>query len=54
MIHECPDVFLKDLSGVPLDREIEFTMDLVPDARSVSKAPYHMSLIELRELKLQL
>ena len=33
------DVFLDDLSGLPLDREIEFTIDLLPSTEPISIPP---------------
>ena len=47
-------MFPKDLPGVPPDREVEFTRDLVLDARPASRASYRMAPSELRELKVQL
>lgn len=44
------DVFPDDISGLPPDREVEFTIDLVPRTASISKAPYCMAPIELKEL----
>ena len=49
-----PDVFSEDLPGLPPDREVEFTIDLVPSIGPISKAPYRMVLTELKELKEQL
>ena len=51
---EFPDVFPEDLSGLPLDREIEFSIDLLPGTTPISKAPYRMAPVELEELKRQL
>ena len=51
---EFPEVFPKDIFGLPPEREIEFPIDLVPSAGPISIAPYRMSLIELDELKKQL
>ncbi|GKV30687.1 hypothetical protein SLEP1_g39472 [Rubroshorea leprosula] len=51
---EFPDVFPEDLSGSPLNKEIEFAIDLVLGTRPISKAPYRMALAELKELKVQL
>ena len=48
------DVFLDDLIELPLDRELKFTIDLVLGTTSISKAPYRMAPVELKELKLQL
>nr|GEV19644.1 retrotransposon protein, putative, Ty3-gypsy subclass [Tanacetum cinerariifolium] len=35
-------------------REIEFGIELIPGAEHISKAPYHMAPVELKELKEQL
>lgn len=43
--------FPEDVTSLPSEREIEFSIDLVPGAASVSIARYRMSLVELRELK---
>ncbi|MCI32958.1 RNA-directed DNA polymerase (Reverse transcriptase), partial [Trifolium medium] len=48
------DVFPKDVSDVPPEREVEFTIDLVPGTGPISMAPYRMSASELKELKKQL
>ncbi|KAA0056913.1 DNA/RNA polymerases superfamily protein [Cucumis melo var. makuwa] len=42
------------VTGLPLDREIEFSIDLVPVMAPISQAPYRMAPMELRELKSQL
>ena len=39
---------------MPLNREIEFSIDLLPSTAPISKAPYRMALTELKELKEQL
>ena len=54
MVKEFSDVFPNDLLGLPRDRDIEFTIDLVPGTASISMAPYRMTLLELRKLKVQL
>ena len=50
IVKEFPD----DISGLPPDREVEFTIDLIPGTEPISIPPYRMSPIELRELKAQL
>nr|GFA54227.1 putative reverse transcriptase domain-containing protein [Tanacetum cinerariifolium] len=40
--------------GIPPVREVEFSIELIPGAEPISKAPYHMAPIELKELKDQL
>ena len=47
-------MFPEDLPGLPLNREIEFVIDLVPGTTPISKAPYRMAPTELKELKVQL
>nr|GFC97942.1 putative reverse transcriptase domain, aspartic peptidase domain protein [Tanacetum cinerariifolium] len=48
------DVFPDELPGLPLAREIEFGIELIPSAEPISKAPYRMAPVELKELKEQL
>ena len=43
-----------EVPGLPLDREIEFAIDLVPGTTPISKAQYQMAPVELAELKVQL
>ena len=45
------DVFPKELPGLPLDREIEFEIELLPRTTPISKAPYRMAPTKLKELK---
>jgi hypothetical protein len=54
VVQEFSDVFPEDVSDVPPDREVEFTIDLVPGTSPISMAPYRMSASELSELKKQL
>ncbi|KAK1431931.1 hypothetical protein QVD17_08737 [Tagetes erecta] len=54
IVREYPDVFPDELPGLPPDREIEFSIDLIPGAEPISKAPYRMAPLELKELKEQL
>ena len=54
IVREFPDVFPEDLPGIPIDREIEFSFDLLPGTSPILKAPYQMAPIELKELKEQL
>jgi hypothetical protein len=39
---------------VPPERVIEFKIELQPDTAPIAKAPYKISLVELKELKIQL
>ncbi|KAK1648050.1 hypothetical protein QYE76_065855, partial [Lolium multiflorum] len=54
VVNEFQDVFPKELPGMPPDREIEFTIDLIPGTAPIAKAPYKMGPKELKELKEQL
>lgn len=42
------------MSGMPVDRNVEFYRYLELDTHLISIFPYCMDLIELRQLKLQL
>ncbi|WRX16228.1 zinc finger protein [Theobroma cacao] len=54
VVKEFVDVFPEELLGLPLEREIEFCIDLIPDTRPISIPPYRMASTELKELKDQL
>ncbi|KAL0536903.1 hypothetical protein IC582_025866 [Cucumis melo] len=54
VVKEFLDVFPDDLSGLPPDREIKFTIELLPGTTPISQAPYRMAPSELKELKMQL
>ncbi|KAJ0084999.1 hypothetical protein Patl1_30344 [Pistacia atlantica] len=43
VVKDFPDVFPEDLPGLPLEREINFTIKLLPGAVPVYKAPYRMA-----------
>ena len=53
-VSDYPDVFPKELLGLPPSREIEFAIDIVRGATLASITPYRMAPVELKELKLQL
>jgi hypothetical protein len=54
VVRDFLDVFPEELPGMPLDREVEFVIDLLPGTAPISKRPYRMSVEELKELKKQL
>jgi hypothetical protein len=54
IVRNYPDVFAKATTGLPHDREIEFTIDLMSGTQPMHKAPYRMAPSELKELKKQL
>ncbi|KAL0544762.1 hypothetical protein IC582_019887 [Cucumis melo] len=49
VVKEFFDVFPDDLSSLPPDREIEFTIELLPRTTPISQAPYRMAPSELKE-----
>ena len=51
MVREFEDVFPDEVSGSPPNREVDFSIDLVPGTRPVSMASYRMAPAELVELK---
>jgi hypothetical protein len=51
MVSEFPNVFLKELPGMPPDRDIEFVIELMPDTAPIYKSPYRMATPKLAELK---
>jgi hypothetical protein len=53
VLTEFKDVF-QEVPGLPPKRDIDFSINLMPGAAPVSKAPYRMSTPELKELQLQL
>ena len=46
--------FPDDIAGLPPEREVEFTIDLIPGTEPISIPPYRMAPTELRELKAKL
>nr|GEX88275.1 putative reverse transcriptase domain, aspartic peptidase domain protein [Tanacetum cinerariifolium] len=54
IVSEFPDVFPDELPVIPPVREVEFNIELIPGSEPISKAPYRMAPIELKELKDQL
>ncbi|XP_068307415.1 uncharacterized protein [Pyrus communis] len=54
VVKHFPDVFPDDFPGLPPDRDMEFTIDLIPGINPISLTPYRMAPAEFRELKVQL
>nr|GEX23549.1 DNA/RNA polymerases superfamily protein [Tanacetum cinerariifolium] len=46
--------FPDELPGLPPEYEVKFAIELIPGAQPISKAPYRMASVELKELKDQL
>ncbi|GJR65604.1 putative reverse transcriptase domain-containing protein, partial [Tanacetum coccineum] len=54
IIRDFPKVFLKDLLGLPLTRQVEFQINLMPGAALIARAPYRLAPSEMKELSEQL
>jgi ABC-type siderophore export system fused ATPase/permease subunit len=54
VIQESPDMFPDNLPRMPLERAIEFKIELQPGTAPIAKSPYRMTPVELKELKIQL
>ncbi|KAM1785193.1 hypothetical protein ACFXTI_038169 [Malus domestica] len=53
VVRHYPDVFPDNFPGFPPDRDVEFSIDLLPGTYPISLTPYRMAPAELRELKIQ-
>ena len=51
VVKDFMDVFPEEIPGLSPKREVEFSIDLVPEAGPVSIGPYRMAPTELIELK---
>ncbi|GKG12313.1 hypothetical protein Tco_0346550, partial [Tanacetum coccineum] len=51
---DITDVFPEDFSGLPPQRQVEFRIDLIPEATPVAKSPYRLAPSEMKELYGQL
>ncbi|XP_070008578.1 uncharacterized protein [Nicotiana sylvestris] len=49
VVREFANVFPFDLPGMPLDRDIDFCIDLAPSTQPISIPPYQMAPKELKE-----
>jgi hypothetical protein len=54
VVCEYPDVFPEELLGMPPDRDIEFSIELLPGTTPISKRPYRMNIKDLVELRKQI
>jgi hypothetical protein len=54
IVCEYSDVFLEELPGMPPDRDIEFSIELLPRTAPISKRAYRMDVKDLIELKKQI
>ncbi|GJU30172.1 putative reverse transcriptase domain-containing protein [Tanacetum coccineum] len=54
IVQNFPEVFPEDFSGLPLTRQVDFQIDLIPGVAPVVRAPYRLALSEMKELSNQL
>ncbi|GKF03574.1 putative reverse transcriptase domain-containing protein [Tanacetum coccineum] len=54
VVREFPEVFPKNLHGLPPVRQVEFQIDLILGAAPVARAPYRLAPSEMQELSDQL
>ncbi|GJT22994.1 putative reverse transcriptase domain-containing protein [Tanacetum coccineum] len=54
IVRDFPEVFPKDLPGIPPAQQVEFKIDLVPGAAPVARVPYRLAPSEMKELAEQL
>jgi hypothetical protein len=54
IVREFSNVFPHELSGVPLEIEVEVSIVVLPDMSLIAQSPYRMALTELVELKIQI
>ncbi|XP_073133351.1 uncharacterized protein [Henckelia pumila] len=54
VVKDFSEVFSDDVAGLPLVRKVEFGIELLPETKPASKAPYRLAPTEMKELKDQL
>ncbi|GJZ49567.1 putative nucleotidyltransferase, ribonuclease H [Tanacetum coccineum] len=54
VVRNFEDVFPKDLTGLPPQRQVEFRIDLIPGATPIAKSPYRLAPSEMQKLSGQL
>nr|GEV96106.1 putative reverse transcriptase domain-containing protein [Tanacetum cinerariifolium] len=54
VVKEFPNIFPKDLFGLPPVCQVEFQIDLIPGATLVTRTPYRLDPSEMQELSNQL
>jgi hypothetical protein len=53
-VRKFPNIFPEELPGLPPEKEVEVTIDILPEVSPIAQPPYKMALKELDELKIQL
>ena len=53
-MRDYPDVFPEELPGLPPERAVEFSIELLPGTAPIFRRRYRMSQNDLAEIKVQL
>ena len=53
IVREFSDLFHEELPSIPLEREVNLSIEILPRTTPISKALYRMAPIELKEPKIQ-
>ena len=51
VVREFPNVFPEELPGIPLQMEVDLSIEIVTGTAPMTRAPYRMAPTELKELK---
>nr|GEV04400.1 transposon Ty3-G Gag-Pol polyprotein [Tanacetum cinerariifolium] len=54
VVRDFTDVFSEDFSGLPPQRQVEFSIELIPGAKPVAKFPYRLAPTKMQDLSKQL
>ena len=54
VVKEFPNVFLEELPGLPPEREVDISIEVLHGTTLISRAPYRIAPTQLKELKTQL
>ncbi|XP_073019292.1 uncharacterized protein [Primulina eburnea] len=54
VVRNFPIIFPDEVSSIPLGREVEFSIELMLGTLPISKAPYRLATIEMKEMKDQI
>ena len=54
VVYEYEDIFLDELLGLPLQRVVDFCIELHPDTSPISMTPHKMAPVQLQELRVQI
>ena len=54
VVKDFSDVFLEELPGIPPEREVDLSIEILSGTTPTSGASYRMAPTKLKELKIQL